>query len=268
MKLVRWGAKGTERPGLMDGQGRVRDLGHHCADITPQMLGPDGLARLAAIDAHTLPLVPQDERLGVPLSGIGNVIGIGLNYHDQLVESGQTAPSEPIIFNKHTGAVAGPHDPLPLPPGATKLDWEVELAVVIGSTAWQVDEAHSLDHVAGFMIANDLTERGWSKGKSAPGFCPLGPWLVTRDEIPDPQALWMHTDINARRKQDSTTANMVFGVAHIVAHLSRFMALAPGDVIVTGTPAGIGMGRGEYLAAGDLMELSIQGLGRQSVRIT
>ncbi|MBC7951391.1 MAG: fumarylacetoacetate hydrolase family protein, partial [Rhodospirillaceae bacterium] len=192
MKLVRWGTKGAERPGLMDGQGHLRDLGHHCSDITPHMLSPDGLARLAAIDPHSLALVPQDERLGVPLSGIGNVLGIGLNYRDHIAETGLAAPLEPVMFNKHTGAIAGPNDPLPLPPGAAKLDWEVELAVVMGSPAWQVDETAALDHVAGYMIANDLSERGWqmerggqwSKGKSAPGFCPLGPWLVTKDEIP------------------------------------------------------------------------------------
>lgn len=275
MKLVRWGAKGAERPGLVDKAGRLRDLGHHCTDLTPHMLAPDGLARLAAIDTETLPLVPQDARFGVPLAGIGNLIGIGLNYRDHIAETGMAAPSEPVIFNKHTGAIAGPFDPLLLPSGTAKLDWEVELAVVMGRHAWQVEEAHALDHVAGYMIANDLSardwqmERGgqWSKGKSAPGFCPLGPWLVTRDEIPDPQALWLRTDINARRKQDGTTADMVFGVAFLVAYLSRFMALAPGDVILTGTPAGVGLGRGEFLAAGDLVDLAIQGLGHQSVRV-
>ncbi|MBX9635163.1 MAG: fumarylacetoacetate hydrolase family protein [Magnetospirillum sp.] len=275
MKLVRWGAKGAERPGLVDHGGRLRDLGHHCTDLTPHMLAPDGLARLAAIHPESLPLAPADARLGVPLAGVGNLIGIGLNYRDHVAETGMAVPSEPVIFSKHTGSIAGPFDPLSLPAGTGKLDWEVELAVVIGSPAWQVDEADALAHVAGYMIANDISardwqlERGgqWSKGKSAPGFCPLGPWLVTRDEIPDPQDLWLRTQVNAQYKQDGTSAEMVFGVAFLVAYLSRFMALAPGDVILTGTPAGVGLGRGEFLAAGDLVELTIQGLGRQSIRV-
>ena len=275
MKLIRWGAKGAERPGLVDAHGHARDLSAHCTDLDPRMLAPGALARLAAIDPHTLPPVPNDARLGVPLTNIGNIIGVGLNYSDHAAETGLALPAEPVMFNKHTGALTGPFDDLTLPPGTTKLDWEVELAVVIGTTAWQVDEAQALSHVAGYMTANDVSardwqmERGgqWSKGKSAPGFCPLGPYLVTRDEVPDPQVLHLVTDINAARKQDGTSADMVFGVAFLVSYLSRFMRLAPGDVLLTGTPAGVGLGQGEFLKRGDLMEVEVKGLGRQSLRI-
>jgi ureidoglycolate lyase len=275
MKLVRWGNPGAERPGLIDRFGHVRDLGHHCIDITPDMLAPERLARLAAIDPGSLERVPADARLGVPLTGIGNLIGIGLNYRDHAAEAGMALPAEPVMFNKHTGALSGPFDDLPLPPGTAKLDWEVELAVVIGRAAWQVEEGAALAHVAGYATANDVSardwqlERGgqWSKGKSGPGFCPLGPWLVTAGDIPDPQALSLSTHINAATKQAGTSADMVFGVAFLVSYLSRFMRLAPGDVILTGTPAGVGLGRGEFLARGDLMEVEVGGLGRQSVRV-
>lgn len=275
MRLVRWGANGLERPGLVDRFGHVRDLGHHCVDIVPDMLAPDRLRRLTAIAPETLPLVPNDVRLGLPLAGIGNVIGIGLNYRDHAAETGLTLPAEPVMFNKHTGALAGPFDDLILPPGTAKLDWEVELAVVIGSTVWQVDEAEAMSHVAGYMTANDVSardwqmERGgqWAKGKSGPGFCPLGPWLVTADEIADPQALRLTTQVNARTRQNGTSADMVFGIAFLVSYLSRFLRLAAGDVILTGTPAGVGLGRGEFLQAGDLVEVEVAGLGRQCVRI-
>ncbi|MCR6631518.1 MAG: fumarylacetoacetate hydrolase family protein [Magnetospirillum sp.] len=275
MKLVRWGAKGAERPGLVDRFGHVRDLGHHCADISADMLAPDRLARLAAIDPESLERVPADARLGVPLTGIGNLIGIGLNYRDHAAETGLALPAEPVVFNKHTGALAGPFDDLPKPPGTAKLDWEVEVAAVIGSPAWQVDEAAALAHVAGYMTANDVSardwqmERGgqWAKGKSGPGFCPLGPWLVTADKVPDPQALALRTEVNTRVKQSGTSADMVFGVAFLIAYLSRFMRLSPGDVILTGTPAGVGLGRGEFLSMGDLVEVEVSGLGRQSLRV-
>ncbi|HTH15230.1 MAG TPA: fumarylacetoacetate hydrolase family protein [Magnetospirillum sp.] len=275
MKLIRWGELGHERPGLVDSLGHWRDLGHHCADIGPDMLAPDHLARLAAVDPASLPLVPKDQRLGVPVSGIGNLIGIGLNYRDHAAETGLALPAEPVVFNKHTGALAGPFDDLPLPPGTAKLDWEVELSVVIGRTAWQVAETDALSFVAGYMTANDVSardwqmERGgqWTKGKSGPGFCPLGPWLVTADEVPDPHALRLTTEVNGRRKQDGITADMVFGVRVLVSYLSRFMRLAPGDVILTGTPAGVGLGRGQFLAAGDRVEVEVQGLGRQAVRV-
>lgn len=275
MKLVRWGAAGQERPGLVDRFGHVRDLGSHCTDLGPDMLAPDRLRRLAALDPETLPRVPADARLGVPVAGIGNLIGIGLNYRDHAAETGLALPAEPVMFNKHTGALAGPFDDLVLPPGTAKLDWEVEVAVVIGTAAWQVAEADALAHVAGYMTANDVSardwqmERGgqWAKGKSGPGFCPLGPWLVTPDEIADPQSLRLTTQVNARTRQDGTSADMVFGVAVLVSYLSRFMRLAPGDVILTGTPAGVGLGRGEFLAAGDLVEVEVGGLGRQCVRV-
>jgi 2-keto-4-pentenoate hydratase/2-oxohepta-3-ene-1,7-dioic acid hydratase in catechol pathway len=272
MKLVRWGAAGAESPGLLDSHGRVRDLSHHCADITPDMLAPDRLARLAAIDPANLPEVPAGTRIGVPVAGIGNIIGIGLNYRDHAAETGAQLPSEPVVFSKHTGALAGPDDPLPLPPGCAKLDWEVELGVVIGTEAWQVSEADALKHVAGYVTAHDVsardwqTERGgqWVKGKSGPGFCPLGPWLVTADEVPDPQSLKLWCEVNGERKQNGSTADMVFGVRTLVTYLSQFMVLAPGDVIVTGTPAGVGMGKGTFLKKGDRLELCVEGLGRQS----
>lgn len=275
MKLVRWGAAGAENPGLVDAHGIVRDLSHHCADIGPDMLAPDRLARLARVDPASLPAVPGGTRLGAPVAGIGNIIGIGLNYRDHAAETGATPPAEPVVFSKHTGAVAGPADPLPLPEGCAKLDYEVELAVVIGSPAWQVAERDALSHVAGYMTANDVSARDWQierggqwvKGKSGPGFCPLGPWLVTADEVPDPQALRLWTEVNGERRQNGTTADMVFGVAVLVSYLSRFMALAPGDVILTGTPAGVGMGKGLFLAPGDRLELAVEGLGRQATTV-
>lgn len=273
MKLVRWGAKGAEVPGLIDGRGHLRDLSHHCADITPEMLAPDRLARLASIDPASLPELPAHTRLGVPVAGIRNLIAIGLNYRDHARETGMEPPAEPLVFSKHTGALAGCTDPLTLPADCAKLDYEVELAALIGSAAWQVSEAQALGHVAGYMIANDVSARDWQKerggqwikGKSAPGFCPLGPFLVTADEIPDPQALTLWTEINGERRQNGTTSDMVFGVAVLVSYLSHFMRLEPGDVILTGTPAGVGMGMGKgvFLKRGDRMEVSVDGLGRQ-----
>lgn len=275
MKLVRWGAAGQERPGLIDRFGHVRDLGSHCVDLTPDMLAPDRLRRLAAIDPDTLPRVPADARLGVPVAGIGNILGLGFNYRGHPEPPGFVQPSEPVVFNKHTGALSGPFDDVAVPPGTAKLDWEVELAVVIGAPAWQVAEQDAMSHVAGYMTANDLTARDWErerggqsvKGKSAPGLCPLGPWLVTADEIADPQNLGMTTRVNARLRQDGTTADMVFGVRFVVSYLSRFLRLAPGDVILTGSCAGVGVSTGEFLAAGDLVEVEVSGLGRQCVRL-
>lgn len=275
MKLVRWGARGLERPGMVDARGHVRDLSSHCVDIVPDMLAPDRLARLEAVDPDSLPVVPSDCRLGVPLAGIGNIVAIGLNYRDHAAETGLPLPSEPVVFSKHTGALAGPFDDLDLSPGTAKLDWEVEVAAVVGRAAWQVDEAEALSHVAGYMTANDVSARDWQmerggqwvKGKSGPGFCPLGPWLVTADQVADPQALRLSTHVNARLRQDGTSADMVFGVAFLVSYLSRFLRLLPGDVILTGTPKGVGLGRGEFLAAGDLMEVEVAGLGRQCVRV-
>lgn len=273
MKLARWGAAGAERPGLIDSRGSLRDLSGHCADLTPDMLAADRLARLAALDPGTLPLVPGEPRLGVPLAGIGTIVAIGLNYRDHAAETGLALPAEPVVFSKHRSSLAGPFDPLPIPPGTEKLDWEVELAVVIGSPAWQVSEDHALDHVAGYCTANDVSARDWQierggqwiKGKSGPGFCPLGPWLVTKDGVPDPQALSLSTHIDGRCKQNGTTADMVFPVRALIAYLSRFMTLEAGDVIVTGTPAGVGLASGQYLYHGAVMEAEIVGLGRQRV---
>lgn len=277
MKLVRWGAKGAEVPGLIDGRGHLRDLSHHCADITPEMLAPDRLARLESIDPASLPELPAHTRLGVPVAGIRNLIAIGLNYRDHARETGMEPPPEPLVFSKHTGALAGCTDPLVLPADCAKLDYEVELAAVIGSAAWQVPEAQALGHVAGYMTANDVSARDWQKerggqwvkGKSAPGFCPLGPFLVTADEIPDPQALTLWTEVNGERRQSGSTSDMVFGIAVLVSYLSRFMRLEPGDVILTGTPAGVGMGMGKgvFLKRGDRVEVSVDGLGRQETVI-
>lgn len=273
MKLVRWGEAGGERPGMIDPAGGLRDLSGHCVDLSTDMLSDDRLARLAAISPDSLPMVPGEPRLGVPVAGIGNIIAIGLNYRDHAAETGLALPSEPVVFSKHTCSLAGPFDPLPIPKGTDKLDWEVELAVVIGKPAWQVDEADALAHVAGYCTANDVSARDWQierggqwiKGKSGPGFCPLGPWLVTRDEVPDPQALALSTHVDGRRVQNGSTAEMVFPVRSLIAYLSRFMALAAGDVVLTGTPAGVGLASGRYLYPGAVMETEVSGLGRQRV---
>ena len=271
MKLVRWGALAKERPGLIDAKGVLRDLSGHCADISAAV----DFAALAALDTDSLAPVPGTPRLGVPVAGIGNLVCIGLNYRDHAAETGLALPAEPVVFSKHTGSLAGPFDRLDMPLGTTKLDWEVELAVLIGRPVWQVAEAEALSCVTGYMTANDVSardwqmERGgqWSKGKSGPGFCPLGPWLVTADEVAGPQDLALWTEVNGVRKQDGTTANMVFGVAFLISYLSRFMQLAAGDVILTGTPAGVGLGRGEFLAAGDVMAVEVAGLGSQRVEV-
>lgn len=269
MKLVRWGVAGAEKPGLIDGQGNVRDASAVVADIRADM----DMTALSAVDPATLPLVADDARLGVPLSGIGNLVCIGLNYRDHAAETGLALPAEPVVFSKHTGALAGPFDPLTIPPGTAKLDWECELAVVVGKRCWQIDEAQALDHVFGYMAANDVSARDWQmdrggqwiKGKSGPGFCPLGPWLVTADQVSDPQNLGLWTSVNGTRKQDGTTRDMVFGVAFLLSYLSRFMTLLPGDVVLTGTPAGVGLGKGEFLSPGDVMEVGVNGLGRQKI---
>lgn len=275
MKLVRWGERGAERPGLIDGDGRLRDLSAHCGDLTPEMLAPERLARLAALDPAALPAVAGSPRLGPPVAGIRSLIGIGLNYRDHAAETGMALPAEPVVFSKHPGALAGPDDRLVLPRHSSKVDWEVELAVIIGSRAFCTSEAEALSHVAGYAVVNDISARDWQlegtgqwiKGKSYPGFAPLGPWLVTADAVPDPQNLRLWLDIDGRRMQDGTTAHMVFGVATVVAALSRFMALEPGDVICTGTPAGVGLGRGVFLKPGDVMTLGVEGLGMQTIEV-
>lgn len=273
MKLVRYGPAGHEKPGAIDGEGRVRDLSAHVADLDAAALAPAALARLAALDPSALPLVDGNPRLGVPVAGIGNLVCVGLNYRDHAIEAGMEIPDEPVLFMKSTNSLNGPHDPVVLPRGGEKGDWEVELAMVIGTTARYVSEEEALGHVAGYCICNDVSERSfqlerggqWVKGKSCDTFAPLGPWLVTADEVPDPQSLGLWLDVSGERMQRGTTANMIFGVAYLVSYISRFMTLAPGDVISAGTPAGVGLGRKppRYLRPGDVMALGIDGLGVQ-----
>jgi len=273
MKLVRVGAPGAERPGLIDMQGRVRDLSGVVSELSPQQLSDAALAQLAGVDIAALPVMP-DTRFGVPWTGIGKIIAIGLNYADHAAEAGLPPPAEPILFLKANSALNGPNDAVMLPRGSEKTDWEVELGVVIGKTASDVSREEALSHVAGYCVVNDVSEREfqlerggtWDKGKGCDTFCPVGPWLVTRDEVPDPQALGLWLDVSGKRAQQGSTATMVFGVAHLVSYVSRFMTLHPGDLICTGTPPGVGMGATppRYLKAGDTMRLGIDGLGVQT----
>ncbi|QEX19411.1 ureidoglycolate lyase [Hypericibacter terrae] len=273
MKLVRYGETGREKPGLLDAGGKLRDLGAAIDDLGGNVLRPEGLAKLKALDPAKLLLVSGSPRLGVPVTGIGKIVAIGLNYSDHAAESNLPVPKEPIIFFKATSSLTGPNDPVTIPKGSEKSDWEVELAVVIGKPASYVSEAEALSHVAGYLICNDVSERAyqierggtWDKGKGCDSFCPLGPWLVTSDEIKDPQALDMWLDVNGDKAQRGNTRTMVFGVAHIVSYVSQFMSLQTGDVITTGTPPGVGMGMKppRYLKPGDVMTLGIAGLGEQ-----
>jgi 2,4-diketo-3-deoxy-L-fuconate hydrolase len=272
MKLVRYGRPGKEKPGLIDELGRLRSLAGIVDDVTPAQLSPQALKKLAKIDAASLPLVRGEPRFGVPLSGIGKFIAIGLNYADHAEEAGMAIPPEPIVFSKAISCLSGPDDPIRLPPGAKKTDWEVELGVVIGSRAQYVDEAEALRYVAGYCVVNDVSERAWQlqssqwdKGKGADTFGPVGPWLVTPDDILDVQDLDMYLEVNGKRMQTGSTATMIFGVAQLVSYLSRYMTLEPGDIIATGTPPGVGMGRTppRYLKAGDSVRLGIPGLGEQ-----
>jgi len=278
MKLLRFGAVGQEKPGVLDGEGNVRDLSAHLSDITPEVLSADRLAALRRIDLSSLPLVEGVPRLGVPLAGIGKFIGIGLNYADHAAEAGLPIPTEPVVFTKAISCLSGPNDPVMLPRGSQKTDWEVELGVVIGHTARYVDEAKALDYVAGFVLVNDISEREyqierggtWDKGKGCDTFGPVGPWLVTTDEIADPQRLDVWLDLNGQRMQTGNTRTMIFGVAKIVSYLSEFMTLQPGDLITTGTPPGVGMARKPdplYLKAGDVMSLGVEGLGQQQQQV-
>jgi 2,4-diketo-3-deoxy-L-fuconate hydrolase len=272
MKLVRYGAPGAEKPGMVDPQGTVRDLSAHVADITGAMLGDAALAKLAAIDPTTLPAVTVD-RYGPCVGAVGKFLCIGLNYSDHAAETGATVPTEPVIFTKATSAIIGPDDDVEIPRGSTKTDWEVELGIVIGTAARYVDEADALNHIAGYCVINDVSERGfqlerqgtWDKGKGCDTFGPIGPWLVTRDEVADPTALGMWLEVNGHRYQDGSTATMVYKPAFLVHYVSQFMSLQPGDVISTGTPPGVGMGQKPqvFLKAGDVMELGIDGLGTQ-----
>ncbi|MBY5664692.1 fumarylacetoacetate hydrolase family protein [Rhizobium leguminosarum] len=272
MKLMRVGEAGSEKPALLDADGKIRDLSGHVADIGGEAIGPAGLARIAAIDPKSLPeLVPG--RIGACVAGTGKFICIGLNYSDHAAETGATVPPEPIIFMKATSAIVGPNDDVIIPRGSEKTDWEVELGVVIGKTAKYVTEAEALDYVAGYCVSNDVSERAfqtersgqWTKGKSCDTFGPIGPWLVTKDEIAEPQNLGMWLTVNGQKMQNGSSKTMVYGVAFLVSYLSQFMSLHPGDVISTGTPPGVGMGLKppRYLKAGDVVELGIEGLGTQ-----
>lgn len=276
MKLLRYGPLGQERPGLLDGDGRIRDLSSQIADITPEVLAPERLAELGRGDPRSLPLVEGNPRLGVPVKGIGQIHAIGLNYRAHASEAGvsdEKLPKEPRLFTKATSALNGPSDPVIIPKGSEKTDWEVEMAVIIGRRAHYVDQDKALEHVAGYAVLNDVSERTfqldragqWVKGKSCATFCPLGPWLVTRDEISDPQNLDLWLSVNDEIVQKSNTAAMIFGVTHLVSYLSQFMILLPGDVIATGTPSGVGMGRNPpvFLKPGDVMRLGVAGLGEQ-----
>jgi len=277
MKFVRYGASGFEKPGVMDPDGSVRDLSGLVTDIDASVYSPEGRKRLRDVDVTGLPRVSGKPRLGVPFVGISKFIAIGLNYRDHAAESGLPIPAEPVVFNKWTTCIGGPDDDVQQPRGSTKLDWEVELGVVIGRTARYVDEAAALAHVAGYCVVHDVSERAfqierggtWDKGKGCDTFGPIGPWLVTADEIPDPQALRLWLDVNGEPMQRGNTREMIFGVATIVSYLSRFMTLRPGDIICTGTPAGVGMGRKppRFLAPGDVVSLGIDGLGSQRQRI-
>ena len=277
MKLVRFGERGKERPGLVDQQGRVRDLSGHIADIASDTLSSATLSRLATVDVDSLPLASSDVRLGPCVGRVGKMICVGLNYSDHAAESNMPVPTEPVLFMKATSAIVGPYDHVEIPPGAQKVDWEVELGVVIGSEARYVKRERALDYVAGYCIVNDVSERAyqlerggqWDKGKGCDTFGPLGPWLVTSDEIADPQSLDMWLEVDGKRYQSGNTRTMIFDVATLISYISQFMSLQPGDVISTGTPPGVGMGQKPepvYLRAGQTMRLGIAGLGEQQQR--
>jgi 2-keto-4-pentenoate hydratase/2-oxohepta-3-ene-1,7-dioic acid hydratase in catechol pathway len=273
MKLLRYGETGSEKPGLLDADGTIRDLSGHVADIGGNVLEPASLASLAKLDPKTLPAVAGNPRIGPCVANVGKFICIGLNYSDHAAETGSAVPSEPIVFMKANSAIVGPNDDVLIPRGSEKTDWEVELAIVIGKSAKYVSEADALDYVAGYCVAHDVSERAfqverkgqWTKGKSCDTFGPIGPWLVTKDEVANPQDVGMWLKVNGETMQDGTTKTMVYGVAYLVSYLSQFMSLHPGDVIATGTPPGVGMGKKppRYLKPGDVVELSVEGLGTQ-----
>ena len=279
MKLCRWGKNGYEKPGMIDSQGMLRDLSvTGLANIDQDTIAPKGLAKLRKIRPESLPLIKTEPRFGVPYTGISKVLAIGLNYSDHAAEAGMPIPSEPIVFMKATTSITGPNDDVIQPKGSTKLDWELELGVVIGAKAQYVPEEKALDHVAGYTIVNDVSERNfqlergpqWDKGKGCDTFCPIGPWLVTTDEIPNSQNLDMWLDVNGERMQVGNTRTMIFGVTKIVSYLSHFMTLLPGDIIATGTPPGVALGmkpEPRWLKPGDVMQLYIQGLGEQRQKV-
>jgi 2-keto-4-pentenoate hydratase/2-oxohepta-3-ene-1,7-dioic acid hydratase in catechol pathway len=273
MKLLRYGPRGQEKPGMLDRDGKLRDLSGAIKDLTPDALAPAALDKLKKLDPASLPAVSGTPRLGPCVAGISKLVCVGLNYVDHAKEAGMQIPTEPVLFLKAISSLSGPNDPVMLPKGAEKGDWEVELGIVIGTKAQYVSVHDALKHVAGYCIANDVSERNyqlerggnWSKGKSADTFCPLGPWLVTSDEVPDPQALDLFCEVSGQRMQNGSTRNMIFNCAHIVSYISHFMTLMPGDVIPTGTPAGVGQGMKppRFLRPGDVMRLGITGLGEQ-----
>lgn len=274
MKLLRFGPVGQEKPGLVDRHGRLRDLSGVVADIAGEVLLDDSLAALRAVDPDTLPMVEGEPRIGACVGRIGKFICVGLNYADHARETGKEPPAEPILFMKATSAVCGPNDDIEIPQGSTKTDWEVELGIVIGKRAKYVREADAIEHVAGYCTVNDVSERAfqserggqWTKGKSHDSFGPIGPWLVTRDEIADPQALDLWLEVDGTRRQHGSTRTMIFGVAELVAYISQFMTLEPGDIIATGTPPGVGLGQKPpiFLKPGQTVRLGVQGLGSQT----
>lgn len=277
MKLCRYGKSGFEKPGMIDGEGRLRDLSKVIENIGPNELSPRGLKMLAKVKPETLPVIANNPRMGVPYVGIGKFVAIGLNYSDHAKEAGMPIPSEPIVFMKATTSISGPNDDVIQPKKSTKLDWEVELGIVIGSQARYVDEKDALAHVAGYCVVNDVSERAfqlvtsqWDKGKGFDTAGPIGPWLVTTDEITDPQRLDMHLDLNGKRMQSGNTRTMIFSCAQIVSHVSQYMTLLPGDIITTGTPPGVGMGikpNPVFLKPGDVMKLGIEDLGEQTQKV-
>jgi 2-keto-4-pentenoate hydratase/2-oxohepta-3-ene-1,7-dioic acid hydratase in catechol pathway len=277
MKLVRYGLPHREKPGILDSDGHIRELSGTVLDITGETLSPTNLSSLKSIDLAKLPVVPGTPRIGPCVGGVGKFVCIGLNYSDHAAEAGMKVPSEPVIFMKATSAICGPNDDIVIPKGGTKTDWEVELGVVIGTPAKYVSEADAMSYVAGYCAVNDLSERAfqlestgqWVKGKSADTFGPIGPWLVTADEIPDPQDLNLWLEVDGHRSQNGSTRTMIFGVRQLVSCVSRFMSLQPGDIISTGTPPGVGMGKRPpvYLRAGNRVRLGIQGLGEQDQRV-
>jgi 2-keto-4-pentenoate hydratase/2-oxohepta-3-ene-1,7-dioic acid hydratase in catechol pathway len=277
MKLLRYGPAGQEKPGLLDRDGTIRDLSAHIADLAGDALSPSSLSRLKGLDPASLPLVPATPRLGPCVGAVGKVVAIGLNYRLHAQEAGAAIPTEPIFFLKATSSICGPNDDTIIPKASQKTDYEVELGIVIGSKASCIAMHDSPRHIAGYCLVNDVSEREfqierggqWTKGKSADTFCPLGPWLVTADEVPDPGKLALWTEVNGERRQNSNTADLIFGVDHIVSYVSHFMTLHPGDVIPTGTPSGVGMGfkPPRFLKPGDRVRLSVEGLGEQNQRL-
>ncbi|MDC1259960.1 fumarylacetoacetate hydrolase family protein [Pseudomonadota bacterium] len=274
MKLLRHGDFGQEKPGIIDQDGKIRDLSKHISDINGNTISSDGLKKISAIDLSSLPIVPDNTRLGACVGSVGKFLCIGLNYSDHAAESGLPVPSEPILFSKATSAIVGPNDNVEIPRNSSETDWEVELGIIIGKKAKYIDENSAQDYIAGYCVINDVSERAfqikregqWTKGKSCDTFGPTGPYLVTKDEVSDVQNLTMFLDVNGKRMQDGSTNTMIFSVNHIVYYLSQFMSLHPGDIIATGTPPGVGMGMKPslYLKSGDVMKLGIEGLGEQS----